>query len=386
MIEREKALKQVKGLLSRHRVLAILGARQVGKTTLARQIVSERRGLTTYFDLEDPSHLARLSEPMMALRDLQGLVVIDEIQRRAEIFPVLRVLVDLPKPPKRFLILGSAGPDLLRQSSETLAGRIFYYELGGFNLEEAGIDRLNRLWIRGGFPPSFLARSEKGSAEWRRAFIQTYLERDIPPLGVRIPSETLRRFWTMLAHYHGQVWNASDFARSFGVGDTTVRRYLDLLTDTFLVRQLKPWHENLKKRQVKSPKIYFTDSGLLHTLLQLETANDILSHPKLGASWEGFALNAVVSRLDARADECFFWATHAGAELDLLVTRGRTRLGFEFKRTDSPNITRSMRTVLEDLRLTRLDVVHAGDNTFPLHKKIRAVALSRLLKDLKPLR
>ncbi|MFC1889369.1 ATP-binding protein [Thermodesulfobacteriota bacterium] len=386
MIERKRAFKEVKGLLSRHRVLAILGARQVGKTTLARQIVSERRGPTTYFDLEDPTHLARLSEPMLALRELQGLVVIDEIQRKPDLFPVIRVLVDRQESRLRFLILGSAGPDLLQQSSETLAGRIFYYELGGFSLEETGIEQANRLWIRGGFPRSFLARSEKGSVEWRRAFIQTYLERDIPQLGLRIPSETLRRFWAMLAHYQGQVWNASEFARSFGVGDTTVRRYLDLLTTTFLIRQLRPWRENINKRQVKAPKIYFNDSGLLHTLLQLDTASDVQSHPKLGASWEGFVLNAVTSRLGVRPEECFFWATHAGAELDLLVVRGRTRLGFEFKRTETPSITRSMRTVSEDLGLRRLDVIHAGEQTFPLSKSIRAVAFSQIHDALKPLR
>jgi hypothetical protein len=385
MIERRKAFNEVTGLLSRHRVLAILGARQVGKTTLARRIGAARRGPTNYFDLEDPAHLNRLSEPMLALRDLKGLVVIDEIQRKPDLFPVIRVLVDRERPRQRFLILGSAGPDLLQQSSETLAGRIFYYQLEGFTLSEVGIERANRLWTRGGFPLSFLARTEKGSAEWRRAFVQTYLERDIPMLGVRIPSETLRRFWTMLAHYQGQVWNASDFARSFGVGDTTVRRYLDLLTTTFIIRQLKPWHENLKKRQVKSPKVYFCDSGLLHALLQLETTTDVYNHPKLGSSWEGFVLNAVTTHLGARPEECFFWATHAGAELDLLVVRGRTRLAFEFKRTETPSVTRSMHSVLGDLRLKSLDVIHAGEQTFPLSRQIRAVALRRLLEDVQPL-
>lgn len=382
MIERRKAFREVTGLLSRHRVLAILGARQVGKTTLARQIVAGKRGPTTYFDLEDPAHLARLAEPMMALRDLKGLVVIDEIHRKPDLFPIIRVLVDRQRSRQRFLILGSAGPDLLQQSSETLAGRIFYYELGGFSSEEVGIERSTRLWIRGGFPLSFLARSEKGSVEWRQAFIQTYLERDLPMMGVRIPSETLRRFWTMLAHYHGQMWNASDFARSFGVGDTTVRRHLDLLTSTFLIRQLKPWHESLKKRQVKSPKIYFSDTGLLHALLQLETTTDVHNHPKLGASWEGFALNTVTRHVGARPEECFFWATHTGAELDLLVVRGRTRFGFEFKRTETPSITRSMRSVIEDLRLKRLDVIHAGEHTYPLSGKIRAVAFRRLHEDI----
>jgi len=386
MIERKKAFKEVNGLLSRHRVLAILGARQVGKTTLARQIMAGRRGLTTYFDLEDPAHLARLAEPMLALRDLKGLVVIDEIHRKPDLFPIIRVLVDRQRSRQRFLILGSAGPDLLQQTSETLAGRIFYYELAGFTSEEVGIERSSRLWIRGSFPLSFLAKSEKGSVEWRRAFIKTYLERDLPMMGIRIPSETLRRFWAMLAHYTGQIWNASDFARSFGVGDTTVRRYLDLLTSTFLIRQLKPWHESLKKRQVRSPKVYFTDTGLLHTLLQLETAADVHNHPKLGASWEGYALNAVTRHVGAHPEECFFWATHAGAELDLLVVRGRTRLGFEFKRTETPSVTRSMRTVVQDLSLKRLDVIHAGEHTFPLSAKIRAVAFRQLHEDIARLR
>jgi predicted AAA+ superfamily ATPase len=382
MIERRKAFNEVTGLLSRHRVLAIIGARQVGKTTLARQIVAARQGPTNYFDLEDPAHLARLREPMLTLRDLKGLVVIDEVQRKPDLFPIIRVLVDREQSRQRFLILGSASPDLLQQSSESLAGRIFYYQLDGFTLQEVGIEQANRLWTRGSFPLSFLARTEKGSAEWRRAFVQTYLERDIPMLGVRIPSETLRRFWTMLAHYQGQIWNASDFARSFGVGDTTVRRYLDLLTATFIIRQLKPWHENLKKRQVKSPKVYFCDSGLLHTLLQLETATDLHNHPKLGSSWEGFVLNAVTTHLRARPEECFFWATHAGAELDLLVVRGHTRLGFEFKHTESPSVTRSMHSVLGDLGLKRLDVIHAGEQTFPLGRRIRAVAFRRLLEDV----
>lgn len=385
MIARRQHLQRVRSLLSRHRVVAIVGARQVGKTTLAGQLVEEHGGRSTVFDLEDPADLARLSEPMLAMKGLRGLVILDEIQRKPDLFPILRVLVDRPRPGMRFLVLGSASPDLLKQSSESLAGRIAYHELGGFALDEVGTKHLDRLWVRGSFPRSFLARSIRESAEWRRAFIRTFLERDIPQLGIGIASGTLRRFWSMLAHYHGQVWNSSEFARSFGVADTTVRRYLDLLAATFVVRLLPPFHANITKRQVRAPKAYLADSGLLHSLLNLEQRADIDGHPKVGASWEGFALEQVTAHLGARPDECFFWATHGGAELDLLVVRGRRRSGFEFKRTDSPKVTPSMRSSLADLRLDRLDVVHAGDHSFKLSDPIRAVALSRLQSDLKPL-
>jgi predicted AAA+ superfamily ATPase len=385
MIERREHLAGVRRLLSGHRVVAIVGARQVGKTTLARQVVKAYRGTSTVFDLEEPGDLARLSEPMLTLRDLSGLVVLDEIQRKPDLFPALRVLVDRPRPQVRFLVLGSASPDLLKQSSESLAGRIAYHNLGPFSLGEVEARHLDRLWLRGGFPRSFLARSHRESAEWRQQFIRTLMERDMPQLGISVPSATLRRFWSMLAHYHGQVWNSSEFARSFGVADTTVRRYLDILAATFLVRVLQPYHENISKRQVKAPKVYLADSGLLHSLLNVVNRPDIEGHPKVGASWEGFALNQVRSHLGAREDECFFWATHGGAELDLLVARGRRKWGFEFKRTDSPRVTPSMRSALADLRLDRLDVVHAGDHTFDLSKRIRAVALSRIQSDLKSL-
>jgi predicted AAA+ superfamily ATPase len=386
MIAREKDLRTLRGLLQRHPVVGIIGSRQVGKTTLARVMVSRTNGACTYLDLENPQHLARLGDPLLALRDLKGLVVIDEVQRHPDLFPVLRVLVDRPRPKTRFLILGSASPALLRQSSESLAGRIVYHELGGFALDEVGADRGARLWLRGGLPRANLARSNRTSAEWRRGFVRTFLERDLPQLGVTIRATTLRRFWTMLAHYHGQTWNAAEFGRAFGVADTTVRNYLDLLTSALVVRQLPPWHENISKRQVKSPKVYIADSGLLHTLLNLTTPADLDVHPKVGASWEGFVLTQVARQLGARADECYFWATHAGAELDLLIVRGRTRLGFEIKRTSSPRVTPSMRSALSDLGLRRLDVIHAGDQSFPLAGKVRAVAFPRLLKDLKPLR
>ena len=386
MIQRKMEMKNLQGLLKRHRVVGIVGARQVGKTTLARNLAKTIDKKVTYFDLENPEDQSRIADPMLALKELKGLVVIDEIQRHPDLFPVLRVLVDRPRTAVRFLILGSASPDMLRQSSETLAGRIFYHQLSGFAMDEIRAENYKQLWLRGGFPRSFLARSHNHSDEWRRGFIQTFLERDLPQLGVNIRSTTLSRFWRMLTHYHGQTWNASEFGRSFGVADTTVRNYLDLLTSALVVRQLLPWHENISKRQVKAPKIYVADSGLLHSLLNLKTFRDLEGHPKLGASWEGFVLQQIIRRLGARSDECFFWATHAGAELDLFVNRGRHRLGFEIKRTSSPQITPSMRNALGDLKLDRLDLVHAGDETFPMGKKIRAVALPRLLDDLQPLR
>jgi len=387
MIPRNQHLQAVRDLLDRHPVVAIIGSRQVGKTTLAQALASGDDP-AAQFDLENPTDQARLSDPMLALEPLSGLVVLDEIQHQPELFPVLRVLADQSRNDpheRRFLILGSASPKLLRQTSESLAGRIVYHELPGFRLEEVGVERANELWLRGSFPRSFLAEDDDASAEWRRAFIQTFLQRDLPQLGLNIASATMRRFWTMLAHYHGQLWNASELARAFGVNDTTVRRYLDLLTSTFVVRQLQPWHENLKKRQVKSPKIYLSDSGLLHSLLNLETARDLEGHPKVGASWEGFAMAEVVTRLGARPDECFFWATHAGAELDLLVVHGSRRLGFEFKRTSAPKTTRSMHSALHDLKLEQLDVVYPGTTTFPLADNIRALPLVRVREDLDPL-
>lgn len=363
-------------------MVAIIGARQVGKTTLARALMSERRGPAHRFDLEDPRDLALLADPMLTLEPLRGLVVLDEIHRRPDLFPVLRVLADRRPVRTRFLVLGSASPELLRQGSESLAGRISYHTLPGLSLEEVGPGQLDRLWLRGRFPPAFLARTHAQSAEWRHSFVRTFLERDLPSFGFSLPAETLFRFWSMLAHYHGQVWNAAEFARSFGVSDTTVRRYLDLLTATLLVRQLQPWAANLKKRQVKSPKVYVNDSGLLHALLDVETGQALQRHPKVGASWEGFMLESVIQHLGARRDRCFFWATHTGAELDLLITGDRGARGFEFKRTTTPTVTRSMHVALADLKLKSLDVVHAGDRTFPLTRRIRAVAAGRLLSDL----
>lgn len=386
VIDRARHLHSLRALLRQFPVVAIVGPRQIGKTTLARQLMASRRDETTVFDLESSEDLARLEEPLVHLRPLGGLVVVDEVQRRPDLFETIRVLVDEPGAKRRFLVLGSASPTLLRQSSETLAGRIAYHELPGFTIEEVGQPAWAKLWRRGGFPRSFLARTEKESVRWRNELIRTYLERDIPALGLRLPAPALRRFWTMLSHYHGQLWNSSELARSFGVSHTTIHRYLDILTETFMVHQLLPWHENIGKRQVKAPKVYVRDSGVLHALLGLASSHDIESHPKVGASWEGFAFDSVVNRLGARPEECFFWRTHTGAELDLLVIRGDRRLGFEFKRTAAPAITRSMHAALADLKLERLFVVHAGLHTFDMRPRVRALALGRMLEDLKPLR
>lgn len=384
LLARSQHQARVEDLLRQFPVVAILGPRQVGKTTLARQIAAHEQ-VHTWFDLEDPADLARLADPGLALRSLRGLVVIDEIQLMPELFGLLRVLADRMDGGARFLILGSSSPDVSREGAETLAGRLATYRLGGFDLRDVGAAALDELWLRGGFPRSFLADSLAHSAEWRRQFVDTFLQRDLPRQGLTIPPATLRRFWAMLAHYHGQTWNASEFARSFGVSDVTVRRYLDILTHTYVVVQLQPWHENIRKRQVKAPKIYFGDSGLVHTLLGLERREEIERHPKLGASWEGFALTQVVARLGARPDECFFWATHAGAELDLLVVRGDTRRGFEFKRSEQPRTTKSMHSAWRDLSLQSLDIVHAGNVTFPLTEDFRALSLRRVLDDLDPL-
>jgi predicted AAA+ superfamily ATPase len=385
MIDRELHARQITGLLRRFPVVAILGARQVGKTTLAASIAPTLSNHISRFDLENPSDLARLADPMLALQEPKGLVVLDEVQRRPELFPVLRVLADRKPVRTRFLVLGSAAPDLLRQSSESLAGRIASYELPGLAVREVSFEHADRLWVRGGFPKSFLSRSDRESMEWRQSFIRTFLERDLPALGVNVAADTMRRFWSMIAHHHAQLWNASEIGRSFGVADTTVRNYLDKLTDALVVRQLKPWHENLGKRQVKSPKIFVRDSGLLHALLNLPTKRDIEGHPKLGASWEGFIIDQLVQQLGVSPEETYHWRTHQGAELDLLVVRGGLRLGFEVKRTVAPTLTPSMRSAMHDLKLKSLTVVHAGDQTFPLAKQVQAVAFRDVLTVIKPL-
>ena len=382
MIERNRHYRALKHLLRQFPVVAILGARQVGKTTLARLLLDERKGPVEIFDLEDPADLARLDDPRLALSGLKGLVAIDEVQRQPELFPVLRVLADRKPLRCRFLVLGSASPSLLRQSSESLAGRIGYYTLNGFHLDEVGIQRMDRLWMRGGFPRAFLARSNADSLTWRRSFIRTFLERDLPQLGIRVPAPVLSRFWSMLAHYHGQVWNSSEFARSFGVSDKTVRHYLDILSEALVVTQLQPWHENLRRRQVRSPKIYVRDSGLLHSLLGIDDRRSLDRHPKLGASWEGFVIHQVMEWCGEDMGQWHFWATHSGAELDLLWLRGDQRFGFEVKRTAAPRLSRSIVTAIEDLGLDHAFVIHAGEATFPLHDRVTAVAADRILDDL----
>lgn len=384
-VDRPAHVKRVEQLLREHRVVGLVGARQVGKTTLARMVTERRAGPVHWFDLENLRDLARLEQPMTELEGLRGLVVLDEVQRRPELFPVLRVLVDRPRAP-RYLVLGSASPALLRQTSESLAGRIFFHHVGGLSLAEVSPARADRLWIRGGFPRAFVARTERESFEWREALLRTFVERDLPQLGLGAPAASVARFWGMLAHWHGQVWNGSELGRAMGVADTSVRRWLDFLAGTFVVRVLPAFFENLAKRQVKSPKVYIADSGLLHALLGLPTRDAVLAHPKVGASWEGFALQVVVDRLGARPSECFFWATPSGAELDLLVVRGRVRRGFELKRADAPRLTPSMRIAMQDLRLDSLAVVYPGDAAYALADRIRVVPVSRVAVEVAPLR
>ena len=382
MIPRKTHHRAVARLLRESPAVLLLGARQVGKTTLAKGIAASWSRGAHRFDLEDDRDLARLADPFLALEPLRGLVVLDEVQRRPNLFPALRVLADRPRTPARFLLLGSASPALLQQSSETLAGRVAHYELSGFDLSEVGPADAERLWIRGGFPRSFAARSATSSYRWRDDFVHTFLARDLAALGISIPAATMERFWTMLAHYHGQVWNGSELARAFGVSHHVVRRYLEALESVFMVRSLKPWSANLKKRQVRTPRIYVRDSGLLHRLLDIRTTRELERHPKIGASWEGFVIECVLRALDVAPGSSYFWRTHTGAELDLLVQqRGRLR-GFEIKRTTAPRLTRSMRSAMGDLGLSRLDVIHAGAETFPLTAGVRAVSLGRLLDDL----
>ncbi|MBL9079643.1 MAG: ATP-binding protein [Planctomycetes bacterium] len=379
---RRRHLEAIDDLFQVFPVVALLGARQVGKSTLARTLAKRTRGPVEFFDLEDPEDRRRLEDPGLVLRELEGLVVLDEVQALPEVFPLLRVLADRKARPARFLVLGSAAPDLLQQSSESLAGRIGHHYLTGLDLGEVGVRRLRSLWLRGGLPRALLAPTDAASFTWRQGFAQTFFARDLPGLGLNVPPPTMARFWAMLAHWHGQTWNSSEFARSFGVADTTVRRYLDLLTATFLVRQLRPWHENLAKRQVKSPKVYLADSGLLHAVLGLRDHRDLQRHPKVGASWEGFLLEQVIAHLGAAPDECYFWATYAGAELDLLVVRGKRRIGFEFKYTEAPSVTPSMQVAKADLCLDDLVVLHGGSKSWPMADGIRAVAAARLTSDV----
>ena len=379
MIPRPTHLEQLIGALTDFPVVAMLGPRQIGKTTLAKQLALQWNGPTRHFDLEDPDDQARLADPAFVLRPLTGLVVIDEIQLRPDLFPLLRVLADRPESPARFLLLGSAAPELLRHTAESLAGRVAFHELNGLTLAEIasgqnGADWLDTRWLRGGFPRALLAKDEAGSRVWRDAFIRTYLERDVPQLGITLPAITLRRFWTMLAHYHGQTWNGSELSRALAVSDKTVSRYLDILEGTFMAFRLAPWHTNAGKREVKAPKVYLTDTGMLHSLMGVQNMSGLLAHPKCGASWEGLMLQEIIRRTGAQRGELFFWSVHTGAELDLLIKRNGRSVGFEFKLTRSPKVTRSMRSSIESLRLEHLYVVcHAEGEPWALAEGITAV-------------
>lgn len=371
----------VKKALDRSRAVALLGPRQCGKTTLAQELVDIHS--PNYFDLEDQSSLIALADPKGVLEPLKGLVVIDEVQQRPELFPVLRVLLDRKPLPAKFLILGSASPDLLRQSSESLAGRLELVEMGGFDLAEVGQEKASSLWLRGGFPLSFLAKNDLDSFTWRKSFIKTFLERDMREQGIELPAVTLHRFWAMLANSHGQIWNAVPIASSLGISQPTVRKYLDILAGIFMVRQLQPWHVNVKKRQVKSPKIYLRDTGILNSLLELKTEAEVLRHPSCGASWEGFVIEQLIRVLEI--DHSYFWATHQGAEIDLVFNKGGRMYGVEIKRADAPTMTPSMRIALEDLQLERLVVIYPGKRHYSIHKQIDVVPFDEILSGVKGL-
>ena len=376
-VDRNLYRQQIQSSLAQFRVTALLGPRQCGKTTLARMLAASP---DSYFDLEDPLDLARLETPRQTLGKLTGLVVIDEVQQQPGLFPLLRVLADRPNPPARFLILGSASPTLVKGVSESLAGRVGFVDLSGFDATEVGFDHLDTLWLRGGFPESYLSSSDESSYHWRQQFIRTFLTRDIPQLGITIPAENLRRFWLMIAHYHAQTWNASEIAGSLGINYKTAQHYLDILTGAFMIRALPPWTENLGKRVRKAPKIYLRDSGLFHALQNIRSLPELQTHPKLGASWEGLALEHVLRVLRAEPGEAFYWATHSGAELDLMLVRGGKRWGFEFKYADAPRTTKSMRTALEDLKLERLYVIYPGERDYTLDDKIEVLAFPRVEK------
>jgi predicted AAA+ superfamily ATPase len=374
-------LKLVKSALTRFPVVALVGSRQSGKTTLARMLAKGWKAETHWFDLEDPGDAAALAQPALSLPALKGLIVIDEVQRLPGLFPLLRVLADRKPQPARFLVLGSASGDLMRQGSESLAGRILFHELPGLALKEVEGGNWERLWHRGGYPRSYLARGAAESLEWRNAFIDTFLERDIPSLGLRLPAPEMRRFWSMAAHYHGQTWNSAEIGRSLGLSDKTMLHYLRILEQTFMVRLLQPWFDNAGKRLVKAGKFYIRDSGLFHALLGLRDQKELMRHPKLGASWEGFALEEVL-KLTGAGRSSYFWGTHGGAELDLLITEGNRRIGIEFKYSQAPATSKSMHVAMADLKLDRLLVVYPGEKAFPLAEKIVAVPIARIDKEL----
>jgi predicted AAA+ superfamily ATPase len=374
VIAREAYLSQLTTATNRSPVTALLGPRQCGKTTLARAFALGKTA--TIFDLESQPDRQRLQNPELVLRSLSGLIVLDEIQRMPELFNVLRVLVDRPENQAQYLILGSASPALIRQASETLAGRVEFIELSVFDLSEVEMEDWDMLWVRGGFPRAFLAASDEDSQAWREGYVRTFLERDIPQLGITIPATAMRRFWTMLAHYHGQVLNTSELARSMGVSDKTARSYLDILTGTFMVRQLQPWFENIGKRQIKSPKIYLRDSGLLHHLLGLTDLHSLLGHPKVGASWEGYVLEQVHQII--QPGEIYFWATHGGAELDFFFMQDGRRFGIEVKYSEAPKVTKSMRIALDDLGLDQLWVIYPGEHSYPVDDRITVYPLHQV--------
>lgn len=377
-IKRADLSSHITTALNRSRIVSLLGPRQCGKTTLAKAFTKTYSKDVHYYDLESTEDLALLKNPQTVLGSHKGLVIIDEIQRKPELFPTLRVLADRKPLPAKFLILGSASPEIIRKSSESLAGRIEFIEMNGFTLEEVGIKKRDDLWLRGGMPDSYLASSLENSRVWRENFVRTFIERDIPQMGFQFPSATIRRFWQMVAHVHGQTWNGSQIGSSLGVSHTTVRRYLDLLTGAFIIRQLQPWYVNLGKRLVKSPKIYFRDSGLLHHFLKINTMRDLLSHPKLGFSWESFALEQVLSLYGEQGS--YFWATHNGAELDLLLVRGQKHFGFEFKFSEAPEITKSMHVAIEDLKLHKLWIIYPGNKNISLDKKVELIGIDHLNK------
>ena len=378
-MKRPAFVAEIDRYLHSHPIVALLGPRQCGKMTLARMYCKEHPSSPkeNYFDLENPVDIQRLANPILTLKPIKGLIIIDEVQRAPELFSILRVLVDQEGMDQKYLILGSASKELIKQSSESLAGRIAYLELTPFSCREA--DNLERLWLRGGFPKSYLAETEEGSSDWRDFYIRTFLEQDIPNLGIKIPPDSLRRFWIMLSHYHGNIFNASELGRSFGASDVTMRKYLDILTGTFMMRQLQPWHENIGKRQVKAPKIYFRDSGIFHSLINVHNPLELHNHPKVGASWEGFALEEIIRLSQARSQDCYFWSTYGGAEIDLLIHQKSGLTGFEFKYSDAPSLTKSMKISLEDLKLDHLYVIYPGEVDYPLSDQISVKGIKSYL-------
>ena len=374
MIKRCKFLQLIENHFKIHKVCALLGPRQCGKTTLSQEFASFKEiPRINIFDLEDYSDLERLADPLLALSDLEGFVIIDEIQYKPNLFSTIRVLAD--KKNIKFLVLGSASRDLIKQSSETLAGRIGYIELTPLVLSESQSLDIDNLWVRGGFPLSYLADNDELSFLWRQNYVKTFLERDVPRLGFSIPTMQLRRFWMMLCHYHGGIFNASELGKSLGVSHHTAKNYLDILEGTFMVRVLQPWHENLKKRQVKTPKIYFRDSGIYHVLLGLNSYESMAISPKIGSSWEGFALEQVINHYNAESEECYFWSAHGVAEIDLVIIKDGKRVGFEFKYSSTPKITKSIEIALSDLKLDQVKIIFPGDKTYKLSEKIKAIGL-----------